>query len=655
MESTIHIPTWNIKQEETEQDIKYALYQQTNTDSVNRNAMNIDVNLNSSAQELDCKVESTSRQSSSIIEQNNQDQDVYLAHHINADTYCLTCNIHLDSALEYTYHMKVYHHIITPTLNSTIEINDLNHYCHLCKISFTNRSNYHKHLDFIHEMNVISSRRRKPLHINLIPDTHNPFLYCAPCEKEFHSSLDFSTHLSIVHRIMNNDLDISGHAFECKTCNCILDSKQEYKAHYVQVHGIHITSPIRDDILHPEITPDIGDPHFNCAACDCAFYDKITYHMHLFDIHDMNLYLLNQEDSDEYYDASQRSFSDDEMHQIIPNQDDVNNHCASCKFTFPTQSSYYSHLTIIHKFNITLSINEPEIRYPSKLPDKYCRFNYCNICEFTFVRNVDFRNHLARTHAVGLLTGEHSPEIVHTTKTPNIDNIHFFCSVCEYTFSSKDEYHRHLSLVHKLGPLFDRRHTLQEQLSQAELSQPTQPEITAAVPTLEDTTFYCKACNQQYTDEPHYHQHLATNHGLNMPKKLHPGKNVDKPNAKTWRKSCSKCNPLSTNTSFLCKVHTVSRHSRRLKELNAHCKLCDLKYPNLHAYQNHMKTVHVRESALNNYIASCSLCSKKFKYGACLFSHMTNAHGISGNVPDVDSSDNHCIPCRKTYKNFAIE
>lgn len=59
MESVIHIPTWNIKQEETEQDIKYALYSQMDTDSVNLNAMNIDVNLNSSTQELDYKVETT--------------------------------------------------------------------------------------------------------------------------------------------------------------------------------------------------------------------------------------------------------------------------------------------------------------------------------------------------------------------------------------------------------------------------------------------------------------------------------------------------------------------------------------------------------------------------------------------------------------------
>lgn len=555
--------------------------------------------------------------------------------------------------------MKVYHHIITPILNSTIEINDPNHCCHICKISFTNRSNYHKHLDTIHEMNVTLSRRRKPLHVDLIPDTHNPFLYCAPCEKEFRSSLEFSTHLSIVHRMMNKHLEISGHAFECKTCNCILDSKQEYKAHYVRVHGVRITSLIREDILHPEITPDIMDPHFNCAACDCAFNDKITYDVHLFDIHNMNLYLQKLEDSDEYYDASQRSFSDDEMHRITPNQNDVDNHCASCVFTFPTQSSYYSHLTIIHKFNIALSVNEPEIRYPSKLPDKFCRFNYCNICEFTFVRNVDFRDHLARTHAVGLPTGERSPEIVHTMKTPNIDNIHFFCSVCEYTFSSKDEYHQHLSLAHKLGPLSDRRHTLEEQLARTESigpSQPTQPEITTTVPTLEDTKFYCKACNQQYTDDPQYHQHLATNHGLNMPKTFHAGKNVNEPGAKTWRKSCLKCNPLSKNHLFVCKAHTEktyrsSKHSRHRKELITHCNLCDLEYPDLPAYQNHMKTVHTRESAKKTNAASCSLCPKKYKYGALIFSHMANAHGISDKLPDINSPDNHCYPCRKTYKS----
>lgn len=153
-------------------------------------------------------------------------------------------------------------------------------------------------------MNVTLSRRQKPLHVNLIPDTHNPFLYCAPCEKEFRSSLEFSTHLSIVHRMMNVHLEISGHAFECKTCNYIIDSKQEYKAHYAQVHGTRITSLIWEDILHPEITPDIMDPYFNCTVCDCAFNDKITYDMHLFDIHNINLNLRKLKDSDEYYDVS---------------------------------------------------------------------------------------------------------------------------------------------------------------------------------------------------------------------------------------------------------------------------------------------------------------------------------------------------------------
>lgn len=354
--------------------------------------------------------------------------------------------------------MKALHHIIIPEAQSetetSIEINDPNYYCNQCKISFTTRSNYHKHLDHVHKMNIFFTRRQKPLHPELVPDIYNPFLFCAPCEKGFDSIHNFRLHLIIVHRMMNRSLQFSGHAFECKTCACLHDSKQSYKMHYLQVHQIHVISIAQQKIPYPEIIPNIEDPDFHCAACNETLSNQIGYNMHLYDLHDINPFITyDNESSEEFYDATPLFEESDSSHsiaqcQLTPDKDDVSNYCNSCQFTFPTRCSYHSHLSIIHHFDIPVSINEPEIRHIFFVPDKNNPFNYCNICEFTFVRKLDFQSHLNRTHEVDLICTEYTPEIIHPNKTPNINNVHLFCNVCEYTFLSKEEYHHHLSIVH---------------------------------------------------------------------------------------------------------------------------------------------------------------------------------------------------------------
>jgi hypothetical protein len=43
----------------------------------------------------------------------------------------------------------------------------------------------------------------------------------------------------------------------------------------------------RNQIVHPELTPDIKNPNFFCCACDKTFVTKQKYHVHLRNIHKM--------------------------------------------------------------------------------------------------------------------------------------------------------------------------------------------------------------------------------------------------------------------------------------------------------------------------------------------------------------------------------
>ncbi|KAI9344154.1 hypothetical protein BD770DRAFT_475911 [Pilaira anomala] len=219
-----------------------------------------------------------------------------------SNVYCLICSKDLDSRLHYTFHMKILHHIIIPEAQSetetSIEINDPNYHCSQCKISFTTRSNYHKHLDHsykmhylqVHQIHVISITQQKIPYPEIIPNIEDPDFHCAACNETLSNQLVYSMHLYDLHDI-NPFITYDTESFEefydapflfeesdsshsIAQCQLTPDKDDEYQLQHVLINTSNMVSPVEANTNKDRVCLDNSQTETNKKAIIATYCDK---------------------------------------------------------------------------------------------------------------------------------------------------------------------------------------------------------------------------------------------------------------------------------------------------------------------------------------------------------------------------------------------
>ncbi|KAL0141710.1 hypothetical protein V8B55DRAFT_1562277 [Mucor lusitanicus] len=177
-------------------------------------------------------------------------------------------------------------------------------------------------------------------------------------------------------------------------------------------------------------------------------------------------------------------------------------------------------------------------------------------------------------------------------------------------------------------------------------------------PDIHDPNFYCKSCEQGYTNNSRFRHHLKRTHFLalkKLPTYKVPLKGIF-PDPDDPKLYCKACNHTYAMTSFKSANQKSNTSSNMM---NTYCQACDKRFsstPTYHrtvAQQKQNDTVPDADDP-NFY---CCSCNKKLGNKRCFREHLIRKHSIFPSAPrkqslckpDIDDPNNYCRACQKTY------
>ncbi|GAA5803946.1 hypothetical protein HPULCUR_009431 [Helicostylum pulchrum] len=446
-----------------------------------------------------------------------------------------------------------------------VTIDLLNYYCDCCNWKYGNVSQYRRHMESVHEIDVSPDRRRPKRDLTKIPDLKDPDNYCISCKHTYCSAKDYRSHLKRVHNIVPGIIikdqvaepPIYSPDNRCITCEREFSSKVTYRRHLKQFHKM--------DLAELNSDPDNFDEEkLFCKVCETTFKNYGTFRAHIRITHRApHITLIQHPD-------------------LKPDINDPNLFCAMCDKTYKRKDSYISHLAGHHTDIL------PEL-YIGKRVAKAARINvvnsqYCSQCRSIFLSKSLYRMHLKKIHGT---------KLIDTKPDPEDPNSH--CAPCNKTYSHKSVYRKHLLDLHSmdLAPLTNCL------------------VIKDRIPTVDTANSYCNVCDKSYTPK-FYFTHLLRVHGLDAaPARL--GRNdvnrfqapiIDRENS-----YCSACDKVYKNKgayrNHLIRVHGITPPrlpSKILKtnhdiipdinDANNYCASCDRTYVNPGSYRLHLTGIH---------------------------------------------------------------
>ncbi|KAG2197428.1 hypothetical protein INT47_005681 [Mucor saturninus] len=222
------------------------------------------------------------------------------------------------------------------------DVNDPNHHCRVCEITFSGQYTYGLHLIHMHNIpdGVVFKENIRTLHSEL---AHlQVILYCPNCNIKFSSYSTYMSHMSVFH---TGRWPIPGRSSS-----------------------------------NPYMMPDVNDKKFFCRVCRDHFHTKVTYQYHLICVHSMTRESVFLEET-----------------EATPEEQQT---CDNCQKIFHTKDDHDQHRLQYHTNRVvrpTRRRRNPQPHLPPELDDPNF---YCRTCDFAYKSLAGFEHHLKRKHNI---------------------------------------------------------------------------------------------------------------------------------------------------------------------------------------------------------------------------------------------------------------
>ncbi|KAF1805502.1 hypothetical protein V8B55DRAFT_1380612 [Mucor lusitanicus] len=204
-------------------------------------------------------------------------------------------------------------------------------------------------------------------------------------------------------------------------------------------------------------------------------------------------------------------------------------------------------------------------------------------------------------------------------------------------------------------------------------------------PDIHDPNFYCKSCQQGYTNRSRFRHHLRRTHFLalkKLPSCKVPLKGIfpDPDDPKLYCKACNHTYASKINYKRHCRyIHGVTSFKSANQKSNTssnmidtYCQACDRRFSSTLTYRRHLFIAHrVNRTAIQQQKQSdivpdaddpnfyCCSCNKKLANKKSFRKHLKEKHSIFHSAPrkqslckpDIDDPNNYCRACQKTYSH----
>lgn len=439
--------------------------------------------------------------------------------------YCRVCETKYPTYALFQKHLKTIHLIIDEsnrlwknlTVNrmkmkkNSLDIDDSNYFCSLCKKSYDTRKRYVQHLANYHKMKRV--RKVRKIEIDdpaLVPNFFDPNFYCNYCDRSFSSKHRFYCHCEVIHHLeipVKGYPDLEDPNFHCKICNVYSPDKTTFWEHCLSLHlrkfvgrtkpfciicrkkfqsewyykrHVRLIHDKMDDPLNQQ-PPDENDPNYYCRPCDKKLATKDSFTRHIMKVHSAH----------------------------FPDRIPLVCQCKPCSMTFPSKARYRDHLLSEH--NVALNTGKGN-HDPNFLPDPNDPDFFCRTCGKTKETKEKYRTHCRNIHHMKLdkIVTPKKPAV---TKTPEIEIPEFYCAHCKKDFKTERKLLYHSRTVHK----FKRTHDDQR------LPDPN------ALIDVESPNFDCAKCGRTYEDSSSFKLHLKVVHDLEYKKRKADNTFVDRP------------------------------------------------------------------------------------------------------------------------------
>lgn len=165
-------------------------------------------------------------------------------------------------------------------INIEPNIHDHNFHCKSCKVDYSGRDAYKRHLRFVHFMVLKTTRSLKIMSTTTLPDPDNPNLYCRVCGHTYAAKWSYHSHCQYVHGVTPSkrakQISAPGSMTDtyCRPCDVHLASKQSYKKHLFTIHNVDWRTTQQKQ---KNIVPDVDDPNFYFRVCEKDIGKKIHF------------------------------------------------------------------------------------------------------------------------------------------------------------------------------------------------------------------------------------------------------------------------------------------------------------------------------------------------------------------------------------------
>ncbi|KAL0141735.1 hypothetical protein V8B55DRAFT_1562300 [Mucor lusitanicus] len=212
---------------------------------------------------------------------------------------------------------------------------------------------------------------------------------------------------------------------------------------------------------------------------------------------------------------------------------------------------------------------------------------------------------------------------------PDIHDPNFYCKSCEQGYTNRSRFRHHLRRTHFL---------VLEKLPNYKVP------LKGILPDPDDPKLYCKACNYTYKRKSGYKAHCRYIHGV---------------------KSFKSANQKSNTSSNM-----IDNYLPDADDPNFYCCSCNKKFGRKNSFREHLKEKHSifhsapRKQSLckpdiddtNNY---CRACQKTYSHKSTYRKHLRLVHRMtlpklkkpadSIDLPDPHNPDHYCSVCKKKY------
>jgi hypothetical protein len=333
---------------------------------------------------------------------------------------------------------------------------------------------------------------------HLTPDPNDPNLYCNACDKYFTDRYNFHTHIQVIHEMIlrNNNGHYQQHDISrkpssvekdpsnyCRKCGKRFSSLDNYRKHVDNTHRFlkkkKFNNRAAAEANKKVVLPNNNDPNYFCGQCKINLSSQQSYNYH-FEIDHRKMNLTTTESNKgtkKFFFINEPSFINEPLTTTTTmknsniaatiNNDDVENYCGACKRHYLDQKSFREHPELAHGMNLKATPHSPPITPPpqQKPSANSTVLSLADInsgpyvhCESskktTYRKEQGYRSPAKVSHRMKIAPTE--PEetmasILAQYKIPNPKNPNFYCCSCRATFDTKDVYHHHLESVHKVS------------------------------------------------------------------------------------------------------------------------------------------------------------------------------------------------------------